>query len=222
MKKIRFIALSALVLLLTGGSLSALAQESCQIGNLNPPVGEPVPEIFQGEEAYAYHVYPPDQCACDEGGFALQTVSMLLYFTENQIPADLVVQGGLLGGVYDPSNDCWLPGETLQESQPTTVIVQEPGFFPVSVQVPIVDFYPFEGHYFLSMRYIGGAEALLAVDDQPMPCTEYINRGNGWQDLYDRDKSGGGKVIVFGDIVCGVPTVAGESQTWGAIKSLYR
>jgi len=35
-------------------------------------------------------------------------------------------------------------------------------------------------------------------------------------------KTGGGKSIVFGDIVCGALSVADEPQAWGKIKSLYR
>jgi hypothetical protein len=49
-----------------------------------------------------------------------------------------------------------------------------------------------------------------------------LDRGQGWEDLFGFDKTGGGKSIVFGDIVYATAVVPEETETWGSIKSLYR
>ena len=83
----------------------------CQIGNLNDPVGEPVPDIFMGNEAYAFHVFPQDQCACSEGGFTMESVSQLLYFDSSQVPVTFQVEARLLAAIEDPTIGCWLPDQ---------------------------------------------------------------------------------------------------------------
>lgn len=193
-----------------------------QVGNLNDPVGPPVPGIFMGEEAYAYHIYPADQCDCSQEGFQLESVSQFLFFDDQQFPLTLEVQGALLKADFDAANDCFVPGPLLHEGPIETVIVQDNGTAVIQANTPDCPGFPLEDHYFLVMRYFGGAEAQLVVDDQPQPCTEYINRGNGWFDLFDRDKSGGGKVIVFGDIVCSPLSIGNTTTSWDGIKSLYK
>ena len=194
----------------------------CQVGNLNPPVEPPVPGIFMGDEQYAYHIFPADQCDCSEDGFILESITQYLFFDELQVPADLLVQGALLKADFDPSNDCWVPGPLLYEGPQETFTIVDPGSVVIQVPTPNAPALPLADHYYLVMRYLGGAEALLVVDDEPMPCTEFINRGSGWEDLYGQDKSGGGKVIVFGDIVCSPTSVPTDNPTWGGIKSLYK
>ena len=194
----------------------------CQVGNLNPPVAPPVPGIFTGEEEYAYHIFPAEQCDCSEDGFILENITQFLFFDDLQVPANLLVQGALLKADFDPSSGCWVPGPILFEGPQITFTIVDNG--PAVIQVPTdgAPALPLADHYFLVMRYLGGAEAMLVVDDLPMPCTEFINRGSGWEDLFGRDKSGGGKVIVFGDIVCSPTSVPNTESTWGGIKSLYK
>ncbi len=193
-----------------------------QVGNLNAPGSAPVPGIFMGEEEYAYHILPAEQSDCSEDGFILESITQLLFFEENQVPVTLMVQAALLKADFDPSSDCWVPGPVLYDSPQEIIMITDNGPATIKVLTPGIPVFPLEEHYFLVLRYQGGSEALLVVDDQPMACTEFINRGNGWEDLYGRDKSGGGKVIVFGDIVCAPMAVPTVENNWDRIKSLYK
>ena len=103
-----------------------------------------------------------------------------------------------------------------------TITIDTPGYHLVTAPVLGCPMQPFEDHYFLSLKYLGGAPAYLAIDDQPAACTEYIDRGDGWEDLFLFGKTGGGKSIIFGDIVCGALSVDAEPDAWGSIKSLFR
>ncbi|MCP4292985.1 MAG: hypothetical protein GY780_14260 [bacterium] len=194
----------------------------CQVGNLNPPVGPPVPDLFFGEEAYAYHVKPIDQCTSTEDGFILESVTQMLHFNTDQIPAVLIVKAALYSAQFDTPSGCWMPGITLYESMEETFTIADNGILNIQVPIASGPAYLLNDHYFLVMSYQGGAMAQLVVDDEPMPCTEFVNRGNGWQDLNGRDKSGGGKVIIFGDIVFSPASVANTQSTWDGIKSLYK
>jgi len=193
-----------------------------RIGNLNQPQGS-VPGIFNGNEAYAYYVYPPSQCECEEEGFKLLSVTQGLHFDEQQIPALLNVRALLIKAELDSSQDYYIPGDVLFEGPLQTFLIEDNG--PVLVTVPTggSEAFPFDDHYFIGLRYEGNAPGSLLIDDEPLPGIEYINTGNGWFDLYGWQKrAGGGKVIVYGDIVCsplGVPT---ETRAWDGIKSLYR
>ncbi len=195
----------------------------CQIGNLHDPVRLPGPELFQGEESYAFLVHPPEQCGCTEGGFTVETVAHLLYFEPDQVPALLQVQARLLEALPDLTGLCRLPGPDVCLGPPQTILVDQPGYFLVTVPMPGCPIQDFGQYYFLAMSYQGGSPARLAIDDQPQPCVEFIDRGNGWEDMFlIPDKTGGGKHILFGDVVCGALSVDEETGSWGSIKSLYR
>ncbi|PID79086.1 hypothetical protein CSB20_11855 [bacterium DOLZORAL124_64_63] len=221
-------ALAVLAVLATfafaGGSSQIIQKENqaCQVGNPNAPQGT-VSGIFNGHEAYAYYVYPPAQCDCQESGFKLENVSQGLSFDETQVPAVLNVSPLLIKAEREANQPYFVPGPILYEGPTQTITVDEAG--PVLVTVPTdnIEAFPFDDHYFIGLRYEGDAPGNLQIDDEPLPGIEYILTPNGWSDLYRwRKRAGGGKVIVYGDIVCspmGSPT---ESRTWDTIKSLYR
>jgi hypothetical protein len=192
------------------------------VGNLNPPVAPPVPDIFMGEESYAYYIYPADQTNCTDDGFVLESITQRLFFDDQQVPANLVARGALLKADFDPVSDCWVPGPVLYEGPEETFSIIDNGSVTIQVPTPDAPNLLLADHYFLVLRYQGGGPAYLVVDDEPMPCIEYINRGAGWEDLYQRGKSGGGKVILFGDIVCSPASVPNTPDSWDAIKSLFK
>lgn len=191
-----------------------------QIGNLNEPVGPSVPNILFGDQTFAYLVFPDQQISCPGGGFALEQVQMLLDFTENQVPATLQVAGGLLTAVEEGSG--YVPGDEVCYSDAVTITITEPGINIISV--PTIDScgtLPIDIPYFLSLRFLGDAVANLAIDDEPAPGIEFLDGGNGFFDMYNIDRTSGGKVIIWGDIVCRV-VVGTEASSWGAIKTLFR
>ena len=211
------------VLLLVFWSLPAAAQDSCTIGNLNDPAGPPAPDIFKANETYAYHVFPPEQCSCSEGGFIPTSVSQLLYFDTEQIPATFQVQAQLLAAVYDAGSGCYTPGVVICEGPPLQVTVTTTGVFQATAPFDLCPVQPFAEHYFLALKYTGYAPGYLVTDGLPQECTEYVDRGAGWEDMFFfPGKTGGGKSILFGDIVCDAYTVDNEQGAWGVIKSLYR
>ena len=216
------LGLALLAVLATFAFAGQDTRNEFQIGNLNDPVNQ-VPGIFNGNEAFAYYVYPPSQCQCEEGGFRLLSITQGLYFDDNQIPAVLNVRTVLFKAEVDPSTDFYVPGPVLAEGPVQTIVVQDNGSVLVAVPTEDPEAYPFDDHYFLALRYEGEAPGSLLVDDEPLPGIEYINTGNGWFDLYGwQQRAGGGKVIVYGDIVCSPLGVATEGQAWDGVKSLYR
>lgn len=196
----------------------------CQVGNLNDPV-ENVPGIFLGNESYAYFIEPTATCGCNTPDFELLSVTQLLYFDEQQVPVTFTVEATLLGAVRGV--DCtFVPGPARCDPTPITYTIDQPGLFAVNVPTPGCGDFQLDKEYFLSLKYTGGGPASLAVDDEPAVCVEFIDYGEGWLDLstfkVGVDKTGGGKAIVFGDIVCKEDGVAIETTTWGAVKGLYR
>lgn len=201
-------------------------EADCRIGNLNPPVGPSYPGVFNGNEAYAYFVQPNSQCSDGEEAFQLETVSMLVDFGPDQVPQTLVVRSLLLNADFDTGSDCFVPGRTICEGPELVFTFDTPGIKTITAPLDACYPLPLDSQYFLSLSFEGGGPASLPVDDEPQECIEYINTGNGWTDLYDQktgdDKSGGGKVIVFGDVVFVIAGVPVENTSWGAIKTLYR
>ncbi|MEN8005913.1 MAG: hypothetical protein ABFS42_02820 [Candidatus Krumholzibacteriota bacterium] len=204
---------------------SYLPNGDCLIGNLNPPVIPSYPDVFTGNEAYAYHVKPSDQCGCPEEHFTLETITMLVDFEANQIPQTLAVTPSLLSAVFNAGSGCFEPGPPLCIGPDIVVNVNDPGIQTITVPLLGCGPFPLGNDYFLSLAYEGGAPANLVIDNDPQACTEFINNGNGWVDMSGMkskgDKTGGGKLIVYGDIVCAAPPVGVESRAWGAIKSLF-
>jgi len=188
----------------------------------NGPVLPPVENVFEANEEYAYHIFPADQCNCSEGGFSVEAIHQLLHFTPEQIPAVFTVRAALMSAVQQGGAGCWVPDQPLFVSPPMNVIISDNGIVEIVVPTPNSGVYALNDHYFLALFYQGNALGQLVVDDMPMVCTEYVNRGNGWEDLNAFAKSGGGSMIVWGDIVCGVPTVDVERGTFDTIKSLFK
>lgn len=209
-----------ILLLLAAGF--AVGQPVIQVGNLNDPVPPAVPDLHFGQVAYAYLIYPPDQGACSQGGFKLETVHMYLEFAPDQVPVDFMVCAGLQTAVPDPSGETYAPGGPLCDGPLLQVHVDEPGPFVVSLPVgDACGCQPFDEHYFLTVRYPEPFLADLPIDDQPQAGVVYADEGAGWADMFLIDKTASGKVIIWGDLVCCEP-VAAETRTWSGIKTLYR
>ncbi len=227
------LSLILLILLMATSALAAIGEDNnfdyeiialgdCQVGNLNLPTNAPAPNIFEGDETYAYHIEPISQCTSMFDGFVLESITQLLHFNDLQLPATLIVQPSLLLADFDVGNNCWVPGPPIYDGPSQTFTFSDIGLTTVQVPTPGAPAVLLNGHYFLAMKYSGNALGQLAVDSDPQPCTEYINRGSGWEDLFGQKRSGGGKVIVFGDIIFAPATVGSTPSTWDGVKSLYK
>jgi len=198
------------------------AQVDCQVGNPGVMGQDPVPEIFGGEEEWAYLIYPPEQCDCPQGGFRLLNVNMELAIDPPPGGVDFAAVAILREAIFDPDTDCYVPGDEIYVSPPATFFFQEPGIFLISVPTPDASCEIFDEHYFIGLRYLESFMASIITDDQPAPCTTYVDDGNGWRDFYDLRKSAGGKPIIWGDIVCCDAGIPVEDGTWSTVKGLYR
>lgn len=210
-----------LLLVLAIGVLATplLAQvQGGQVGNLNPPAGT-APGILVGNQTLAYLILPEEQVSCPDQGFQLQNVRVFLEFSPEQVPVTLNVAGGLLQAVPDGAG--YVPGDSLFMTDPMPIVIAEPGMQLIEVPVDgVASCELLSGAYFLALRFAGPAESSLVIDDQPAPGIEFIDSGNGFVDMNGLDKASGGKVIIWGDIICCIVT-ASEGSTWHQIKQMF-
>jgi len=209
--------LLALALVVLATPLLAQTQDG-QVGNLNPPAGT-APGILFGDQTLAYLIQPQEQISCPDLGFQLQNVRVYLEFSQEQVPVTLNVAGGLLQAV--PDGVGYVPGDTIFLTDPMPIVITEPGQHLIEVPVDgVASCELIAGAYFLALQFVGPAEASLVIDDQPAPGIEFIDSGNGFVDMNGLDKASGGKVIIWGDIICCVVT-ANEGSTWHQIKQMF-
>jgi hypothetical protein len=194
----------------------------CMIGNLNPPVLPSVDGIVTGNEAFAYFVYPLEQCSCSEGGFLLEMIHMMLELLPHQVPAAFQAYGALHEAVYDPTTGCWLPGDMIYAGPPTDFDIQEPGVYEIGLPTPGAVCLQLDNYYFLVVHFLTPLEAGLVEDGLPAPCIAYNDKGAGWVDLDGVKRTAAGKTIIWGDMICCLPPIGSETPTWGAVKTLYR
>jgi len=213
---------SLIVLMLILASV-AQGQPAFPVGNLKPIVPPAVEFIHTGQESYAYLIYPPAQGSCTEGGFELLNIHMYLELTPAQVPVTFTASGSLAHADWDPSENQFVPGPPLCTGPEAVYNFTEPGLYVITVPMEdVCECQVFDDYYFLIIRYHDFFEANLPIDGLPQPGIVYNAKGTGWFDMFDYKKTAGGKVIIWGDIVCGDCSVGNQSGTWSGIKSLYR
>lgn len=214
-----FLQLALLALL----AAPAVAQTLAQIGNLNDPVPPSLPGLLNGDQSFAYLVFPSEQVSCPEEGFRLERINMYLDFQPDQVPQVVTLNCGLIGAIWDDQQQAWVPGPSVCASEDFEILVTEPGLQVVSCPVQgACGCQPINQPFFLNLTYVGPAAANLVTDGQPQPGIVYWDLGNGYVDMYGVDKTATGKTIIWGDIVCCTYSVGNENSTWSGIKSLYR
>jgi len=213
--------LSLLSLLLIVGSVAAQGVTD-QVGNLSNPASS-VPGLFHGDQMFAYLIDPDMETACQTDGFKLEAVHMYLDFSPSQVPVTFQIAGGLTAAVPDPSGQEFVPGEDLCVSPVQTVTITTPGLHVVTVAMDqTCGCMPIDQAYFLTLMFFGPVEGQLVIDDIPEPGVVFWNNGAGWEDMFGVDKTSGGKVIIWGDIVCCTTAIGTDSNTWGQVKTLFR
>lgn len=210
--------LSALLLLI---STVALGQTAFPVGNLNPPVPPAATGIHESQVSYAYLIYPPDQGSCELGGFMLDKVHMYLAFQANQVPIDFQARAGLREAIWDNNLGAYVPGPLLCTGPLTTFHIDVAGQYVIDLPLDgTCGCHPFDAHYFLTVEYPTLFVADLPIDGLPQANIVYRDTGGGWTDMILLSKTAGGKVIIWGDLICCEP-VGNETATWGGIKALY-
>jgi hypothetical protein len=192
------------------------------IGNLNQPVPPFEPVDMVAMEGFALLVHPVDQSSCPEEGFFVETISMMLDFSDISMGQTFDFEVALYTADFQTTSGTYLPGAPICMSPIQNYLVGFPGlheitgFLPPCVPVQSDDF------YFLVVRFMTPLETNLALDDQPLPGVAYRDVGLGWYDTFNGLKTAAGKFIIWGDITCSVPPIATDGPTWGEIKGLYR
>jgi len=214
MKSLRTILLG----LVTALAVAALAQEFCSIGNLNDPVGAPVPGIVQGKKAIAYFVVPDNDCGCPDPAVQLQRVFMALHFSPAQVPQQFQVHAGIRPAEPIPGTNHYKPGHWYYESAPVNVFVQAPG--PFLLQAPAINarWMNMDQPYFLTITFDTPLNANIMVDGDDQPGIAWISPdGNDWIDMYSGqlDKTSRGKTIIWGDVLCGAESADGPAGVPG-------
>lgn len=190
------------ILLAVAGLLAA--QQICLIGNLEVPVGPPVPGLVEGMPSFAYLVHPIEQCGCPEPFVQLQTLAMWLAFEPSMIPQQFVARAGIRQAVWNAALNRWAPGDYFYESQPFPIDVIDPGLFLLQVPAVNARWMDIHEYYFLTMTFESPVFSDLPVDGLDLPGIAYVSPdGDQWFDLYLPDKTSGGKPIIWGDVLCG-------------------
>ncbi len=194
-----------------------------QVGNLNQPI-DVVPGLLTGDQMFAYLIDPDAESSCPTTGFMLEAVHMYIDFDVSQVPVTFQVSAGLADAVFDSSGQYLVPGGDVCLSPIQTITITIPGLHQITVPVdPSCGCLPIDQDYFLTFNFFGDIQGQLVIDDQPQPNVVYWNNnGLGWEDMFGIDKTSGGKVIIWGDIVCCTASIGNEDNTWGEVKSLFR
>jgi hypothetical protein len=211
-------ARTILIALAAALAAAAVANQFCSIGNLNDPVGPPVPGIVQGKRAVAYLVIPDNQCGCADPSVQLQRIFMGLHFDTGQVPQQFQVHAGIRPAVPIPGTNSYKPGHWYYESATVGVFVQEPG--PFLLEAPAVNarWMTMDQPYFLTITFDSPLDANIMVDGDDQPGIAWISPdGSDWFDMYDGqlDKTSGGKTIIWGDVLCGTESAEGPAGVPG-------
>ena len=186
------------------GAAGLMAQIVCQIGNLEEPIGPPIPGIVQGEQVFAYLVHPIEQCNCADGFVQLQEIFMWLEFEPVVVPQNFMVRAGIRRAKYDAALDLWAPDSYFYESNVFPVEVMEPGPFILHAPAFNARWMDIQEYYFLTLAFETPVQANLLGDLNDQPGIAYISPdGDNWFDLYGPEKTSGGKPIIWGDVLCG-------------------
>lgn len=173
---------------------------------------------FAGNEAYRI-LCAPAACSGCEGGWKPISVTMYLYW-EDRNECALTVQAELHeaspGGAGPPDQ-----GRVVAVSEPTRVGPFHPaGLWAVTVAMPhdcpIID-----GPVLATLRFLDTCDELPALVAAPGACDarrSWIERGQGWSDLHDRDLPG--NLSAYTTFECqGMSPV--EPVAWATIKGRY-
>lgn len=204
--------------------LDVLGVSTCQIGNINPNAWA-ISDWIWGNEAYAYHIYPPDFMCCNVG-FTLDAVTMTVYFASADVPSTFDVYAGMSEAVWDAVNLCWAPGPEACVSPIYRVNITNVGAY--AIQLPMggtcaCAHYDYD--YFINFHFVTTFPSTKrphpVTDAFPLGCTSYNDYGAGWEDLV-AVYGWPGELKMRADITCCEGPIGVDPQTWGGIKGLYR
>ena len=174
---------------------------------------------FTGNESFRVFCGPAE-CAGCEGGWKPVSVTMYLYWEEENNCA-LTIQAEIReADPTDPARSG--QGRLLAASEQKTVGPFKPaGLWAVTVAMPL-DSPVIDGPCFASIRFLDTCDELPAIVAAPGACEAMVSwndRGEGWTDMRDLDLPG--NLSAYATFECQLPK-ADEVVGWATIKSMYK
>ena len=205
------------------GVTGIAAYDTCDVGNLNPPVYA-ITDWLYGNEGYKVYV-DPWSCPCPAPERVKPLwVTMYVYAYDTiptcgafQMQADVQLAGGT------PS--CPVPVDnTVCTSAVYNVTIPGAGLW--FIELPVEDCPLMDGPFFISWWFLNDGGCLpgpltVVTDNVPINCDSYIDYRGYWEDLVV-DYGFPGVILMWATVECSEESVATEQGTWGAIKSMYR
>ena len=209
---------------LATGTVTKGITADCRLGNPNDPAYY-INGWLMGDESYEflYHPQQTDACACPYGS-VITNVHIFLYYPPGaETCPPLTISGGMADTFWEPTLQCWVPGDELCRTIDYSLTVPNPGLYdvwmPLACSCAVMDaWYMITIHFGTLWCPVMPA---IVTDAGPIrPCTNWNNWGQGWQDL--QNYGWGYNLAFYADATCCSDPVSTEPQTWGSVKSLYR
>ncbi len=197
----------------------------CVLGNLNNPAYA-IQDWIWGQETYKY-LFDADQAECMAcpAGFTVEMVHFFMQFGVEDVPVDFDCYVDFEETIYDPTLGCFLPGDVICASQAYTVSIDQAGMYDIAIPIDqgtcACAYFGYK--YAIGMTFLTAFDSTpdAITDNIPVGCTSYNDYGMGWYDLVTGFQFPG-ELVMYADIACCENPVDNESQSWGAVKSLFR
>jgi len=193
---------------------------TCQMGNLHAPAWSITSFIYPPDN-YKLAFDPLATCSVCPAGFKVNTIHVVL---QAKRTCTVVLSVDFEEAAY-PTPDCTAPGPV----QCTSNLYQfNLGVGTWDLPVPITCDCLTPGHKYLlgvhfDSRSCTAANLGLILDAGPAAlCLNWNDYGAGWGDLLVDYPTWPGQLLFFADTECCDLPVSTQSNTWGAIKDLYR
>ena len=197
----------------------------CQVGNLNP-IAFAITDWVWGLEKYKYMFYAdPDQCGLCTDGFTVGSVSLVMQFGPEDVPATFDARVDFEEALWDDALQCNVPGPEICVSSNYTVTIDTAGLYNITLPMDAGCACAHFGYWYgISFEFLtaftSGMEPDMVTDNIPVGCTSWNDYGAGWLDTIDFGFPG--EISLSAEIICCGNPVPVENSRWGDIKAMFR
>ncbi len=193
----------------------------CTVGNLNPPAFA-VSSWLTPPDKYALIFDPGATCLDCDIGVRITSVHTML---QTSAACDLVMKVSLLSVDTTVGANCPEPLAVLCGHTEFQVSLPSDGLWDISLPLDCLCADP-EYKFALKVKIVSatctdGLVPNLVTDAYPSACTSYNEIAGVWTDIVSA-YGFPGNLMIWADAECCYNAVGNESETWGAIKSIYR
>lgn len=202
------------------------AKQTCQIGNYD--FGgiwyfSGANNIW-GNESYKLIVGSEDLCPNCPAGFTVETVNMVVFFDDLDVPSQFTVSADIEEAVWD--GECWAPGPPVAVSDPMTITIDTAGANLISI--PIVTPCMERGfNYGIGINFLTAFPETMRPDYTfDYDAETFCNSWGLWEGETEwvrlLEFQGLGDLLIWADADCCENPVNSEAKTFGDVKSLFR